>query len=96
MTNEELFQDLKQFVAATVHQEVAPLASDLRILKQDVNVVKDDIQGLKQDVRKLDAKLDEVQLAIADTLDHAIQAVDSSKQVQDHEGRLRRLEQRRI
>lgn len=93
MTNEELFTDLKQFIQATVRQEIAPLAE--RIDKMDARLGKMDTRMDKMDARfdHLDAKLDQIQEGIADTLTKAIEAVDTTKQVQDHEQRLRRLEQ---
>lgn len=53
MTNEELLDDLKQFIAATVSQKTAGLAT------------KDDLRKLEQ---RLDDKLDQVQTVVADAL----------------------------
>lgn len=89
MTNEELLADLKQFIEATVSQQMSQFAT-----KEDLAelATKDDLEGIKQQITDveqrlgrridtLDEKLDEVQDAVADT-------------VQDHEQRLRRLEKR--
>lgn len=64
MTEEERFQDLKQFIEATVSQHMAGVRDEL-----------------KEDIRGLDAKLDTIHEAVAET-------------VQDHERRIERLEQR--
>jgi hypothetical protein len=61
MTNEELFQDLKQFITATVSQQTAGMAT-----KDDFAglATKDDIKGVEQRLTAridgLDAKLDRV------------------------------------
>lgn len=86
MTNEELLADLKQFIEATVSQQMSQFATkeDLAELatKDDL---KSEIQGaehrLGARIDVLDEKIDTIQDAIADT-------------VQDHERRIRRLEQR--
>lgn len=62
MTNEELFEDLKQFIEVTLSQRTAELAT-------------------KEDVRRIDAKLDTIHSAVAET-------------AEDHEHRIHRLEQR--
>lgn len=82
MTNEELFQDLKQFITATVSQEVDGLRKEL----------KTDIANLRTDIIRLDTKLNTIQDAIADTLTQVTEALDVTEQVHDHEQRLRRLE----
>jgi hypothetical protein len=79
MTNEEMLTDLKQFMAATMAQQIAQ--SEARM-------------ALRFDV--LDTKLDILQDAIADTLAHAIEAIDTTSQVRDHEQRLRHLERHSI
>jgi hypothetical protein len=89
MTNEELLDDLKQFIEATVSQQMAGFAT-----KDDLAnfATKDDINGLKSDIKALDEKLDTVQDAIAETLTHALEPIDAS--LHDHEQRLGRLEHR--
>jgi response regulator RpfG family c-di-GMP phosphodiesterase len=97
MTNEELFTDLKQFIEATVSQQTAHLATkdDLADVRQNM-ATKDDITNLrrelKADIKQLDNNLAVVQAAIADTLSHTTEALDTS--IQDHEQRLRHLERR--
>lgn len=88
MTNEELFTDLKQFIAATVSQEVDGLRKEI---KADIKQLD---EKLSADIKRLDEKLDAIQDAIAETLTHATEPLDAT--VQDHEQRLRRLEQRSV
>jgi hypothetical protein len=84
MTTEELFTDLKQFITATISQEMAHVAT-----KDDLA----DLQAeLKADIKGLDEKLDAVQNAIVETLTHTTETFDAT--IQDHEQRLRRLEHR--
>jgi uncharacterized coiled-coil protein SlyX len=95
MTNEELFQDLKQFITATVSQQTAHLAT-----KDDIDGVGRRIDGIearmatKEDIKRLDDKLDEVQDGVAETLTQVTEAFDVTGQVQDHEQRLHKLEHR--
>lgn len=101
MTNEELFTDLKQFITATISQEVAHLATkdDLSRLEHRIDGLEGDIKGLKADIKSLDEKLDTVQDAIADTLTHSAEVINTVQDgtestLQDHEERLSRLEHR--
>lgn len=87
MTNEELFQDLKQFITATVSQQMAHVAT-----KDDIQDVRSDVEGLSRRLTAVESKLDQVQDAIADTLTQAAEATDAT--LQDHDKRLRRLEHR--
>lgn len=91
MTNEELFTDLKQFVAATISQQTAHLATKDDII--DVRTeLKEDITAVRVDIKQLDEKLDLIQDAIADTLTLTTKRIDAT--TQDHEQRIRRLEHR--
>ena len=78
MTNEELFTDLKQFIEATVSQQIAHLAS------------KDDLEGVKQQISDVEQRLN----VRIDTIDEKIDVIHNAigETVQDHEQRLRRLE----
>jgi hypothetical protein len=93
MTNEEMIQDLKQFIEATISQQMADVAT-----KDDIKQLSGRIDRLevnmatKKDVAKLDQQLDTIQDAIADTLTHT--AEDADAKFEDHEQRLRRLEHR--
>jgi hypothetical protein len=82
MTNEELLNDLKQFIEATISQQMAGFAT------------KDDLANFatKDDIKALDEKLDTVQDAIAETVTQALEPIDTT--LQDHEQRLGRLERR--
>jgi hypothetical protein len=65
MTNEELFQDLKQFIDSRLAQELAGVAT-----KED----------LKASEERISEKLDHIQDAIAETLTHATETLDASVQ----------------
>jgi len=69
MTNEELFQDLKQFITATVSQEVNGLRNDVVQLEKRLG-------GVEQRIDRLDNKLDHIKDAIADTLTQVTEALD--------------------
>jgi hypothetical protein len=86
MTNEEMLQDLKQFIQATVSQQMANAAT-----KEDINDLRVE---LKADIKALDEKLDTIQDGIADTLTHATETTDAT--LKDHERRLGWLEHRAV
>jgi hypothetical protein len=91
MTNEELFQDLKQFITVTVSQQAAELGQrvdgiDHRLDKMEANM------ATKDDIKSLDKKLDQVQDAIAETLNRVVETLDTTEQVRDLERRVTRLE----
>ncbi|HEX7661631.1 MAG TPA: hypothetical protein VF444_19330, partial [Pseudonocardiaceae bacterium] len=71
MTNEELLQDLKQLITATISQQMANVATkdDLRDLRREVKTdLKEVEQRLTARIDGLEAKIDRVQDAVADTL----------------------------
>ncbi|HEV2639391.1 MAG TPA: hypothetical protein VGX23_29910 [Actinocrinis sp.] len=80
MTNEELFNDLKQFIDAKLSQERAHTDEQLG--------------KVQDDIKRLDTKIDQVQDGIGDTLVKLTKALDVTKEVRDHERRLTRLEHR--
>lgn len=79
MTNEEQLADLKQFIATTISQQTAHLAS------------KADLVDLE---RRMTKRMDEQFAAIADTLTEVVEALDAAEELEDHARRLVRLEQR--
>jgi peptidoglycan hydrolase CwlO-like protein len=85
--NEEVIQDLKQFIEATVSQQMAGLAT-----KEDVKALDAKIDRVDAKIDRLDKKVDAIQDAIAETMTHANEAMDAT--LQDHERRLTRLEHR--
>lgn len=95
MTNEELLQDLKQLITATISQQMANVATkdDLRDLRREVKTdLKEVEQRLTARIDGLEAKIDRVQDAVADTLTRVAEALDTTHQVGDLERRVTRLE----
>lgn len=84
MTNEDMLADLKQFIEATVSQQMAHLAT-----KEDIDAVE---QRLSDRIDTLDEKLDLIQDAIAESFTEANKVTTAT--LRDHEQRLHRLEQR--
>jgi vacuolar-type H+-ATPase subunit E/Vma4 len=84
MTNDELLEDLKQFITSTVSQTEENLRLDL--------ASKDDLKSLetslKTDIKRVENKIDDGFAGIADTLDNAIIPV-----LDDHEVQLKKLKQ---
>jgi N-methylhydantoinase B/oxoprolinase/acetone carboxylase alpha subunit len=80
MTNEELFDDLKQYIGTRMSQQSAELAT-----KADIKDLKADVASLKADVSRLDEKIDAVQDAIAETVTHVADSAETA--VREHEER---------
>lgn len=73
--NDEVIQDLKQFISATISQQTAHLAN-------------------KNDIARIEDKINEIQSAIEQSAIGYTTVVD--EQVQDHEKRIIRLEQKTV
>jgi archaellum component FlaC len=87
MTTEELFDDLKQFIEATVSQYAAELRNDLH---GEIAVVRGEVRQVNTRMETLDEKLDLIQEAVGESL---LQAAGETKaSLQDHDRRLQRLE----
>jgi DNA anti-recombination protein RmuC len=86
MTNEELLQDLKQFIMATVSQSVSQAEERTNA---HIDRVKTD---LEERISDLDTKVDLIHDAIADTFTRTTESTDTI--LQNHEQRLHRLERR--
>lgn len=84
MTNEELLTDLKQFIEATISQQMADFATkeDLAQLatKDDINNLRTELKG---DIRALDEKLDTIQDAIGETVTQVAESAEAA--VREHE-----------
>ena len=75
--NDDTISDLKQFISATVSQEVTDLRSDLR----------SDIKNLDD---KLSLKIDDLSASVAEAIETANEF--SETQLKNHEKRIVRLE----
>lgn len=97
MTNEEIIQDLKQFIAAAVSQSEKRINDHLGGVETRLGQVETRLggveTGLSGRISDLEAKVDTIHDAIADTFAQANQSTESA--IQDHDQRLRRLEQQR-
>lgn len=81
MTNEQLFEDLKQLIEVTVRREVVDSEDRMNT-------------RLDRDRQLLREQLDLIQQAIGETLIDEVKAVDTRKQLAELEHRVHRLEQR--
>jgi gas vesicle protein len=79
MTNEQLFDDLKQLITTTVSQSEQRLRTEM--------ATKEDLASLRQEL-KHDIK--DAQEAIGDAIDRVNKEVDTT--LKDHDKRIRRLE----
>ena len=60
------FDDLKQFITATVSQATTDMAT-----KDDVGVLKKDVNSLKSDINRLETKIDDLDLKV-DTISYTL------------------------
>ena len=80
--DEAIIDDFKQFMTATITQQTSHLVS------------KDDIANMatKDDIARLERKINEIQLAVQHSAIDYTSVVDD--QAQDHELRIKKLEQK--
>lgn len=76
--NDDVAQDLKQFISATITQQTAGLRGHIKRLEAKLDSV--------------DKKIDNISLSIAEALDYTNEIVDS--QHKDHDMRITKLEQK--
>jgi predicted nucleic acid-binding Zn-ribbon protein len=83
MTNEELFEDLKQLIVATVTQQTSDVRRDIADVKDNVAAleasiadVKHDITGIKHDLVRLECKVDNGFAGIGTTVEIINQQID--------------------
>lgn len=86
--NDDTINDLKQFISATVSQEVAGLKIDINGLKSDVGSIKHDIAEMKQELKQDIADLSN---SVAEALDQSNEEVHT--QLKNHNQRITTLEQ---
>lgn len=96
MTNDEMIQDLKQFIAVTVSQAEQRINDNLggRLggVENRLSKVEVRLSGVEGRLSSLETKVDTIQDAIADAISQANESTDAA--IQDHKQRLRRLEQK--
>jgi len=83
--NDETVRDLKQFISAELHQQT----SDIR---GDISDIRGDISDIRGDVKKLDEKVDDIAVGVADALETS--STESQKQIDNHGHRITKLEQK--
>ncbi len=81
--NEDIIQDLKQFIAVTVSQRTTSLREDI------VGDIRDDIKILDE---KLSKKIDDLSDSVAEAISSSNDDVDS--QLKDHDRRISKLERK--
>ncbi len=88
--NDDQIADLKQYLATTISQATADVATknDIAILKSDIVELRTHVEELRTHV---DSRLDEIQSSIAESLSVTNDSVD--EQIKAHDLRITRLEQ---
>lgn len=82
--NDDTIADLKQFIATTISQQTSDIYDGM-------DDMRNDISEIRIDLKKLDQKVDDLSLAIGDTLDASNQETDT--RLKDHDRRIAALEQ---
>jgi predicted nucleic acid-binding Zn-ribbon protein len=82
--NEEVIADLKQFIAATVSQQMSGVATkeDIARLEGEVTGIKDEITGVKGNLARVEHKVDDLQEAVAEALSNTNDAIQ--EQLSEH------------
>lgn len=68
--NDDIIQDLKQFIAATVHQEIVSAENSLDVKMSDISNKIDDVD------KKIDDRANELLSAIADTTSGRFESIE--------------------
>jgi fatty acid/phospholipid biosynthesis enzyme len=85
--NDDVIADLKQFIAATVSQQMSGFVTkddlkglatkdDIARVEGDIAVIKNDVTGLKGGVARVEQKIDDLQESVAEALNNANDAVE--------------------
>ena len=80
--NDDVIQDLKQFIAVTVSQQTSDMAT-----KEDISNM-----ATKEDIEKIEDKIDNLSSSVAEAIEQTNEVQDS--QIKDHEDRIVKLEQK--
>jgi hypothetical protein len=86
--DQSTIDDLKQFIAATISQQIISQTSELR---QEIDTLREEMQeGFKKLDKKLSRKIDDLSDYIGDALDTSNEETD--KHLKNHEVRIAKLE----
>lgn len=86
--NDEVINDLKQFISTTVSQQTSDI--DERFQELDTKID----ERIKRLDTKLSAKIDDLSSSVAEALDNSNEVTDT--QLKDHERRIVNLEQKTV
>lgn len=97
MTNEDLLADLKQFISATVSQQLADVAT-----KEDIGKITERLDGMDRRFDAMEKRFDDTDLqldAVQQAIGEAVERIESASRVDrakldDLDQRFRRFEQR--
>jgi tetrahydromethanopterin S-methyltransferase subunit G len=90
--NDDTIQDLKQFIAATVHQEVSTVNERLDRVDERLDKVDVRLDKVDQRLDKVEVKIDDIAGAVAEAIENTNEVTDV--QLKDHGKRIARLEQK--
>ena len=90
--NDEIIQDLKQFIASTVSQQTSELGRRLDGVDMKLDKVEQRLDGVEQRLDGVESKIDDLSTFVADALDTTNETTDA--QLKDHETRIVKLEQK--
>ncbi len=88
--NEEIIADFKQFIASTISQQTSDLRGDIQEMRGDIQEMRGDIQEIRGDIKRLDQKIDDLSISVAEAIEATNE--ETYKQLQNHDGRIKQLE----
>ncbi len=93
MTNEELFEDLKQFIDSRISQSEARTDKRFEGVDEKFEGIDDKFEGVDKKFEKIEKKLDQIQTEMNDSFAAAGSAiVPVNDQLANHETRITALE----
>lgn len=101
--NEDIINDLKQFIAGQIHQQSSDIRGDISNIRGDIGDIRSDIKRLDEKIDAVDVRLSEkiedVDLKIDTILEHIGTQTeennkDTANRFNNHEARITKLEAR--
>lgn len=88
--NDEIIDDLKQFIAATISQQTARLEDRIDGIDQRIDGIDQRLDGIDQRTDRIESKIDDLSVSVAEAIDGVNDTTDT--QLKDHERRILKLE----
>lgn len=90
--NDDIIQDLKQFITAAVNQQTSDLGSRLDTVDERLRTIDSGIDTVNARLQSTESKIDDLSTAVADALEEVNES--TSTQLHGFDLRIRKLEKK--